>query len=163
MCASRHKCHFAGMRETTDILVLEVGSDFYLVWSKGIVYPLPFKCFPNSHRQLLWHQGCACAGTCRRAKRVHQVKETLPSVPSPSQQPCRPRRGDRTRTRQQAVWPTPLEDTQVCRALCARDATESLPCVLSLACAAFGEPEDRRAVTAFLAPAQLRQLLCWRS
>ena len=36
----------------------------------------------------------------------------------------RPRHGDRTRTRQQAVWPTPLEDTQVCRALCARDATE---------------------------------------
>ena len=36
-----------------------------------------------------------------------QVEETLLSVPSPS----RPRSGDRTRTRQQAVWPTPLEDT----------------------------------------------------
>lgn len=48
----------AGMRETTDILVSEVGSDFELVWSEGIVYPLPFKCFPNAHRQLLWHEGC---------------------------------------------------------------------------------------------------------
>jgi hypothetical protein len=34
----------AGMRETTDILVLEVGGDFELVWSKGNVYPLPFEC-----------------------------------------------------------------------------------------------------------------------
>ena len=48
----------AGMRETTDILVSEVGNDFELVWSEGIVYTLPFECFPNAHRQLLWHQGC---------------------------------------------------------------------------------------------------------
>jgi uncharacterized membrane protein YgcG len=48
----------SGMRETTNILVLEVGGDFELVCSKGNVYPLPFECFPNAHRQLLWHQGC---------------------------------------------------------------------------------------------------------
>ncbi len=45
----------AGMRQMTDILVLEVGGDFELVWSKENVYPLPFECFPNAHRQLLWH------------------------------------------------------------------------------------------------------------
>ncbi len=48
----------AGMRQTTDILVSEVGGDFELVWFEGNVYPLPFECFPNAHRQLLWHQGC---------------------------------------------------------------------------------------------------------
>ena len=50
-----------------------------------------------------------CTDSYRRPKK--QVEETLLSVPSPSQEPCRPRSGDRTRTRQQAVWPTPLEDT----------------------------------------------------
>jgi hypothetical protein len=33
----------AGMRGTTNILVLEVGSDFELVWSKEYVYPFPFE------------------------------------------------------------------------------------------------------------------------
>ncbi len=50
----------AGMRKMTNILVLEVGGDFELVWSEGNVYPLPFECFPNAHRQLLWHQDQGC-------------------------------------------------------------------------------------------------------
>ncbi len=43
----------AGMHKTTDILILEVGSDFELVWSGENVYPIPFDCFPNAHRRLL--------------------------------------------------------------------------------------------------------------
>jgi hypothetical protein len=48
----------AGMHKMTNILVLEVWADFKQVWSNGNVYPLSFKCFPNAHMQLLWHQGC---------------------------------------------------------------------------------------------------------
>jgi hypothetical protein len=59
----------AGMHQTTNILVLEVGSDFELVWSEGNVYLLPFKCFPNAHRQLLWHQGCNKLINKRRSSR----------------------------------------------------------------------------------------------
>jgi hypothetical protein len=59
----------AGMHQTTDILVLEVGGDFELVWSEGNVYPLPFECFPNAHRQLLWHQGCNKLFNKRRSSR----------------------------------------------------------------------------------------------
>jgi hypothetical protein len=59
----------ACMRQMTNILVLEVGGDFKLVWSKGNVYPLPFECFPNAHRQLLWHQGCNKLINKRRSSR----------------------------------------------------------------------------------------------
>ncbi len=59
----------AGMHQTTNILVSEVGDDFELVWSKGNVYPLPFQCFLNAHRQLLWHQGCNKLFNERRSSR----------------------------------------------------------------------------------------------
>jgi hypothetical protein len=60
----------AGMHQTTNILVSEVGGDFELVWSKGNVYPLPFECFLNAHRQLLWHQGCNKLMNKRRSSRT---------------------------------------------------------------------------------------------
>jgi hypothetical protein len=59
----------AGMHQTTDILVLEVGGDFELIWSKWDVYPLPFECFSNTHRQVLWHQGCNKLINERRSSR----------------------------------------------------------------------------------------------
>ncbi len=48
----------AGMCKTTNILMQEVSKDFDFVWTKRNECPLPFKCFPNVHQQLFWHDGC---------------------------------------------------------------------------------------------------------
>ncbi len=47
----------AAMRETSDQLVADVGTDFENVYSDPQVHLLEFPCKRKFHKQLLWHQG----------------------------------------------------------------------------------------------------------
>ena len=49
--------YMSGIRATTNALVLDHGSDFDNIWSKGQVDILPFPCRPNPRIQVLWHDG----------------------------------------------------------------------------------------------------------
>jgi uncharacterized membrane protein YgcG len=58
----------AGMRTIVNNLASWYGSNFENMWSSGMTHQLPFKCYPNSNVQLIWHLGCVKLLT----KRMHE-------------------------------------------------------------------------------------------